>query len=312
MNVDLTETNASRINTTLLEARRRYGSASYSAVLTLVVVSDERGQYDAVRAAVAAAREHPARILAVIPRPDDRPGSGKPRLDAEVRTSGESGPGEVVVLRLHGELARHAESVVLPLLLPDAPVVTWWPGEAPGFPAADPLGALGARRITDAAAAGSPLDALRQRARGYAPGDTDLAWTRLTPWRSVLASALDVPFPPITGGGVVGEAGSASAELLACWLRSCLEVSIERRAGSAPGVTEVVLHSDDGDIGLRRLDPQVAMLRRPGSPERPVALSQRPTAELLAEELRRLDADDVYGRTLAQLAGAPAAGAPSR
>lgn len=311
MNVDLTETNASTINTTLLEARRRYGSASYSAVLTLVVVSDERGQYDAIRAAVAAAREHPARILAVIPRPDDRPGSG-PRLDAEVRTSGESGPGEVVVLRLHGELAGHAESVVLPLLLPDAPVVTWWPGEAPEVPAADPLGALGARRITDAAAAGSPLDALGQRAHGYTPGDTDLAWTRLTPWRSVLASALDVPFPPITGGAVVGEAGSASAELLACWLRSCLEVSIERRAGSAPGLDEVVLHTDDGDIGLRRLDPQVAMLRRPGSPERPVALSRRPTAELLAEELRRLDADDVYGRTLARLAPAPAACASSR
>ena len=30
-----------------------------------------------------------------------------------------------------GPLAGHASSVVLPFLLPDTPVVTWWPGDAP-------------------------------------------------------------------------------------------------------------------------------------------------------------------------------------
>jgi len=33
----------------------------------------------------------------------------------------------VVALHLHGELADHASSVVLPFLLPDTPVVAWWP-----------------------------------------------------------------------------------------------------------------------------------------------------------------------------------------
>ena len=38
-----------------------------------------------------------------------------------------AGTGETVILRLYGEIVDHAQSVVLPLLLPDAPVVVWWP-----------------------------------------------------------------------------------------------------------------------------------------------------------------------------------------
>ncbi|GHI45439.1 glucose-6-phosphate 1-dehydrogenase [Streptomyces albidoflavus] len=35
-------------------------------------------------------------------------------------------PARTVILRLYGEIVDHAQSVVLPLLLPDAPVVAWW------------------------------------------------------------------------------------------------------------------------------------------------------------------------------------------
>ncbi|MCZ9338709.1 glucose-6-phosphate dehydrogenase assembly protein OpcA, partial [Streptomyces sp. TRM76130] len=64
------------------------------------------------------------------------------RLDAEVRLGVDAGTGETVVLRLYGDVVDHAQSVVLPLLLPDAPVVVWWPVNAPLEPAKDPLGAL--------------------------------------------------------------------------------------------------------------------------------------------------------------------------
>ena len=33
-----------------------------------------------------------------------------------------------------------------------------------------------------------PAASLRQRAADYAPGDTDLTWTVITPWRAALAS----------------------------------------------------------------------------------------------------------------------------
>src|SRR5206468_5033499 len=151
-------------------------------VLTLVIVTSEGEQYDAVRAASAAGRQHPCRILVVIiRRPEQRS-----RLDAEIRV-GETSPGETVLLRMYGPLGQHADSVVAPLLLPDVPVVTWWPDEAPVSPHADPLGTVAQRRVTDAAAAEDPRDRLLTLAKAYQPGDTDLAWTRATPWRSLLA-----------------------------------------------------------------------------------------------------------------------------
>jgi len=60
----------------------------------------------------------------------------------------------------------------------------------------------------------------------------------------------------------------------------------------------VIFETSDGEISLTRPDGRVAMLRRPGEPERRVALHRRDTAELLAEELRRLDPDEVYAETI--------------
>ena len=50
------------------------------------------------------------------------------------------------------------------------------------------------------------------------------------------------------------------------------------------------------------LHPRVQYsLTRPDQPDRRVALHRRDTTELLAEELRRLNPDEVYGETLASL-----------
>jgi glucose-6-phosphate dehydrogenase assembly protein OpcA len=169
MTIDLTDTTTGAIHDALRQARLRLGGVASGMVLTLVIVTDEGEQYDAVRAASAASRQHPCRILVVIiRRPEQRS-----RLDAEIRV-GETSPGETVLLRMYGPLGQHADSVVAPLLLPDTPVVTWWPGTVPPIPAQDPMGALAQRRITDCAAVSSPRDALAKLAAGYQPGDTDL------------------------------------------------------------------------------------------------------------------------------------------
>ncbi|WP_030045943.1 glucose-6-phosphate dehydrogenase assembly protein OpcA, partial [Streptomyces resistomycificus] len=191
MKIDLTDTTASKINKALVQGRRAIGTPAVGMVLTMVIVTDEENAYDAIKAAEEASHEHPSRTLVVIKRhartPRDRTNS---HLDAEVRVGADAGTGETVILRTYGEVSDHADSVVLPLLLPDAPVVVWWPVDAPDNPAKDPLGALAQRRITDLYAVENPLDVLKARVRSYAPGDTDLAWTRLTPWRSMLAAAL--------------------------------------------------------------------------------------------------------------------------
>lgn len=299
MNIDLTDTTSSRINSTLVRARRTTGSPAVGMVLTMVIVTDEGNHYDALKAANEASKEHPSRTLVVIRRPGRSPRErASARLDAEVRVGGDTGIGETVLLRLHGELAGHAHSAVLPLLLPDAPVVVWWPEEAPAHPSDDPLGALAQRRITDAAAAEDPTAELARRAEVYAPGDTDLAWTRITPWRSVLAAALDQKHTPITGAEVEGEEHNPSTELLALWLGRRLGVPVTRTMAQGPGITAVRLTVEDGVIRLDRPDGSLATLAVPGQPDRHVALNRRATAELLAEELRRLDPDEAYAQAV--------------
>ncbi|WP_314172864.1 glucose-6-phosphate dehydrogenase assembly protein OpcA [Streptomyces winkii] len=295
MNIDLTDTTSGQINTTLVQARRSIGSPAVGMVLTLVIVTDEGNHYDALKAASEASKEHPSRILAVIRRPGRSPRDrATARLDAEVRVGSDSGTGETVLLRLHGELASHAYSVVLPLLLPDAPVVVWWPEDAPEKPSEDKLGTLAQRRITDAAAAEDPMEALRLRGETYAPGDTDLSWTRLTPWRSVLAAGLDQQSLKVRSAVVEGEAQNPSSELLAMWLTERLNVPVERKVTDGPGITAVRMGTADGDICLDRADGSLAELAVPAQPDRHVALHRRGTAELIAEELRRLDPDEAY------------------
>ncbi|MDW8804047.1 glucose-6-phosphate dehydrogenase assembly protein OpcA [Streptomyces scabiei] len=299
MKTDLTDTTASKINKALVKARREIGTPAVGMVLTLVIVTDEENAYDALKSANDASREHPSRTIVVIKRvsrsPRDRT---KSRLDAEVRVGADAGTGDTVVLRLYGEVADHAQSVVLPLLLPDAPVVVWWPVNAPLDPARDPLGALGQRRVTDSYAAEKPIEELRARADNYEPGDTDLAWTRITPWRSMLAAALDQVDCEVISAEVQGEQYNPSVELLAMWLADRLHVHVRRGVSAGPGLNEVRMLTSTGPVRLYRPAGGLALLTLEGQPDRAVALKRRETSELLAEELRRLDPDDTYASAL--------------
>ncbi|MEV5707485.1 glucose-6-phosphate dehydrogenase assembly protein OpcA [Actinoallomurus sp. NPDC052274] len=298
MIIELADADTRKIQATLTTTRHRMGGAATGKVLTLVIVTDEAAQYDAVRASTQAARENPCRILGVIPRRT----AEEARLDAEVRL-GETGPGETVLLRLYGEVAQHADSVVLPLLVPDTPVVIWWPGTAPERPSSDPLGAMAQRRVTDAAGAADPLDALRRLAAAYSPGDTDLCWTRITPWRSLLAAILDgPPDTDITAAEVEAEPGNPSAELLGGWLAARLSVPCEVCSTYGPGITAVRLSTRSGPIAVTRPDGRIAILSRPDQPDRQVALHRRPTAELIAEELRHLDPDKAFKEAVTRYA----------
>ncbi|GAA2570505.1 MULTISPECIES: glucose-6-phosphate dehydrogenase assembly protein OpcA [Streptomyces] len=299
MKIDLTDTTASRINKALVQGRRAIGTPAVGMVLTLVIVTDEENAYDSIKAAEEASHEHPSRTLVVIKRHARTPRERThPRLDAEVRVGSEAGTGETVVLRTYGEVSEHADSVVLPLLLPDAPVVVWWPTDAPENPAQDPLGALAQRRITDLYAVENPSEVLEARMRSYAPGDTDLAWTRLTPWRSLLAAALDQAPVTVTSAAVEAEADNPAAELLARWLEARLRVTVDRVVSGGPVVTAVRLGTTDGELVIDRPEGPLATLSLPGQPPRRMALKVRATSELIAEELRRLDADEMYAVAL--------------
>ncbi len=298
MIVDLPTTNSSKINKALVDMREKGGSVALGRVLTLVIVTDEASTEDPIAAANAASFEHPCRVI-VLAKGSRR---ASPRLDAQIRVGGDAGASEVVVLRLYGPLVDHGASVVVPLLLADAPVVAWWPDEAPEVPAEDPIGQLAQRRITDAAASKRPVAQLAKRRDSYRPGDTDLAWTRLTRWRGLLASTLDQPpQDKVTAATVAGSPDSPSADLLAAWLALALKVPVKRiksPAKSGPGLHSVVLSRKVGDITLVRPQTITAELTVAGQPERRVALPRRGLRDCLSEELRRLDADDVYAEVL--------------
>jgi glucose-6-phosphate dehydrogenase assembly protein OpcA len=297
MIVDLPSTNTARVNHALVDIRERGGAVALGRVLTLVIVTDDSARVEeAIDAANEASREHPCRVL-VMARGARR---AAPRLDAQIRVGGDAGASEVLVLRLYGPLADHGDSIVIPLLLPDCPVVAWWPDVAPPVPAEDPVGALAQRRITDAAAARQPMKALEARRVSYTDGDTDLAWTRLTAWRALLAAALDLPpHEPVDAVTVTGSVDNPSADLLAGWLRSRLGVPVRRRTSEpGGGISSAVLERSSGPLELVRPRGRIGILRQPGQPDRRVALKRRPVRECLAEELRRLDADDIYHEAL--------------
>jgi glucose-6-phosphate dehydrogenase assembly protein OpcA len=296
---DLTDTTTADIRAALMRTRDQMGGPATGMVLNLIIMTDESGQHDAVRAASQAGREHPCRVLAVIAREARVPS----RLDAEIRSGDGMTPGQTVLLRLYGPMSEHADSVIMPLLVPDTPVVTWWHGLLPAVPSHQPLGLLAQRRITDSARARSPADALAALAAGYQPGDTDLSWTRATPWRSLLAATMDTEPGEILSGLVSAEAENPTADLLAAWLSNRLRVPFLRETSGGPGITEVRMSTAEGDIAISRPDGRVATLSRPGQPDRHVALQRREIAELLAEELRRLDPDEIYGESLAAVPG---------
>lgn len=308
---ELPATSSADVARALVDLRDRYGAVALGRVLTLVAMADGADVEHVVAAANHASHEHPLRVIVVQRSEQDeerRQGHvARAHLDAEVRLGGDAGASEVVVMRAGAELTEDVSSLVTPLLLPDAPIVAWWPAHAPDVTATTTIGTMAHRRITDAAACRDPLAAIRDRSASYHPGDGDLAWARLTLWRATLAGAMDVvigadTLPPVATVQVHGAASSPSADLLAAWLAWALAVSARVVRTPGHGVSAARVGFDDGtELVLERPehDP-VAHLSVPGQPTRPVSLPPRSDRDCLAEELRRLEPDPVYGETLTQ------------
>jgi glucose-6-phosphate dehydrogenase assembly protein OpcA len=296
----LWDTKGSAVVRALAAERRTGGGVTSGLALTLVVVMDEKDTVDVEAAVSVASSRHPMRVLSVIRRHIEAP---LPRLDAEVEIGGRYGPGESVVLRMFGRLALHAESVTLPLLAPDAPVVTWWYSETPQIIAHDPLGVFAERRITNVIRDADPAAALRQRAEDYAPGDTDLTWTVITPWRAALASAFDTAPGSARSVTVFGNPVDPSAQLLAGWLSSRLGIAVPVEHAEGKYISSVeITFDDDYRIGMSNEGYRLVMTR-PNQMDSIAPFPPRSTGDVLAEELRRLDADQPYARALGAVTG---------
>ncbi len=303
MIVDLPDTTTSRISKTLVKIREEGGAVALGRVLTLVISTSLGHEEEAIEAANDASREHPMRVIVISTAAADSPAKDATRLDAQIRVGGDAGASEVIVLKAYGDMAQDEEGLVTGLLLPDAPVVAWWPGDAPEVASASALGRIAQRRITDAAAQSDPRGFLEHLARTYSPGDTDFAWTRLTLWRAQLAAVLDQPpYEPIIAAEVHGAADSPSTTLIAAWLELQLELPVLHEVtpsipGSS-GIHGVKLDRTSGTIELSRSHVNIVTLVQPNQPVHDISLPRRSMRECLAEELRRLGPDDLYGEVI--------------
>ncbi|MCS4489290.1 glucose-6-phosphate dehydrogenase assembly protein OpcA [Corynebacterium sp. ES2794-CONJ1] len=296
----LDNSSTSEIANTLVKMRDNGMQGTTSRVLTLLVVVAATDPLESIiEATKMASREHPSRVIVLVKGDTD----ADHHLDAEVRIGGDAGASELIIMKLHGEVNDHLVHVVTPLLLPDTPIVVWWPFSSPAFPSEDPLGKIAQRRITDARF-DKLVDALYHRRNSYAPGDTDIAWARLTPWRGVLASALDQPpHEDIRSITVFGPANSPSVDLAAGWLVDRLRVPTTRKILEVDSDDEIpvalVEIERESEILVLRSDPQnQTICVESGDMKAKVAVNVRSTADCLAEELRHLDPDAAYHKAL--------------
>jgi glucose-6-phosphate dehydrogenase assembly protein OpcA len=297
----LPNTTISKVSKALVTIREEGGAVALGRVLTLIIETDLDGLERAIKAANDASREHPCRVIVLAN--ESNASSQEARLDAEIRVGGDAGASEVIVLRAYGEAAQDGESLVTGLLLPDAPVVAWWPDQAPEKASTSSIGRIATRRITDAASQKNPNEFLKHLAATYTPGDSDFSWTRLTLWRAQLAAILDQPpYDAVTAVDVTGASDSPSTDLLAAWLEIQLKVKVNiirsERGKAVSGIKGVKLHRASGDIEIVRNIPDVATLIQPTQPTREISLPRRSLRDCLSEDLRRLDPDDLFGKVI--------------
>lgn len=298
MIVDVPNTTVSRVGKKLLELRDSGGVVALGRVLTLIIETEPQDLERAIAAANAASRLHPSRILVLVSRHE----SNDSKLDAQIRVGGDAGASEVVVLNAFGKAASNAESLLTGLLLPDAPVVAWWPAECSSNPSSTEVGEIASRRITDSANQPNPRAFLVELAKNYEPGDGDMAWTRITLWRAQIAALFDQHLGrKVTSVTVIGAANSPSADLLAMWLQQRLGVSatFERTLDGkeVEGISGIRVGFEAGSLEVIRHD-QIAHITQVGAPDSSILLPRRSDQDCLVEDMRFLGEDEVYGSVL--------------
>lgn len=291
--IKLIDTNADAISAALINLRHQAGSPAMDMAMTLVIVFQGKITPAAVAAAKLASNQHPSRTLIVLLNPK----ATKSQLNAEI-TVGGKWSGELAEINVLGAAAAHADSVILPLLLPDSPTVVWWPQISPPHPVKDQIGKLASRRITSN---NSQQISLAKLAKTYAPGDTDLSWTRITGWRAILAASLDQHPAKVLAVTVAGPKNDLETGLLAEWLAVRLKVSVKREITAGTSINKVSLATKSGEILVQRKGAQKVLLELPNSVAKLVPLPNRALAELLAEELKRIDEDTIYAQVLRQI-----------
>ncbi len=247
----------------LAAVEAKSGGVLRACAMTLIVAThNEAESLDARQTAGMLMRVHPSRAIVLHP--------GKAELDARVfaecwkpmgRAQQICSEGIEIIAGKSGftEVSRF----LVPLRVPDLPVVLWCRGTAPSDTSGyEPMYPLADKIIFDTQNVADADEALRRLRRLHAYGMrvADLHWTRLSGWREVISHlfddglhAGDVKLGKITYGG---EHISTCARYFEAWTRSSLplaRISIEPEYGP-PGLYSVTLSTPKGDVSVKRAE----------------------------------------------------------
>jgi glucose-6-phosphate dehydrogenase assembly protein OpcA len=181
---------------------------------------------------------------------------------------------EQITVSAQGEVAAQVSSIVLPLLVPDVPMVLWWPhGEPFQSPVFERLCVLADRVVIDTATFKQPEQSIEAMAAllEHDHAISDLVWGRLTSWRELTAQFFDMPsrLPLLHQIARVSIEYTAkpdaplnrsSALLLIGWLASRLGWTPVGSARDAHDTTMLTLQRSDGQ-------PVEATLRSVATPD---------------------------------------------
>ena len=283
-----------------------------TSVLTLCIVGSDAANVERAKEAVhELGGRHPARVLHLVLDPEAE--GGPPGLDAQIHLLGGEAEGrelwfEDVELVVRGGATGHLDSLLEPLTLPDLPVVAWFV-DAPPTPDDPLLGAADVVLVDSRELGGLDcFDSLAAVAREHPV--VDLSWTRLRPWRELLAGLFEGPdFRPfvhhVRAAEIAGRTGPR--HLIAGWLRDRLDlprsalhltaddhVSIRLRCELPSGRTGR-FETVRGDT--RRVEARAAVDGGPTS-SAVLQLPEATPAWGLADALSRLERDPTFERAL--------------
>ena len=288
-----------------------------ACTLTLVVLAEASDDAAALGETMAALMpEHPARTIVV-----RLSGAGEPALSERVYAQCWMPFGqrrqiccEQIEITASDAALADLPSVVLPLAASDLPVIVWSRSarmfDLPPFGA---IARMAGKVVVDSAAFADPKQALRRLAEMARSGISlgDLAWTRLTRWREMLARLFEnrdylAKLSRISSVRVVSSREFAtSAWYMGAWIADALgnagvSAQVVVGAGSGPAPLSVELAGDGFRVALERQQDRLVITV--DDARNCTNLPQPGDYLLMREELGVVRRDAVFERALASAA----------